>query len=65
MKEYTAFKINCDRCGVTLIDSSSDCECYFISNVEAYEACIRQGWLVKNIVHHFCPKCQKKFKEKR
>ena len=63
MKIYSAFEVRCDRCGAMLIDPSSDCECYFTSNCEAAEACVRQGWKTNGTRFHTCPECQRKFKE--
>lgn len=64
MKIYSAFEVRCDRCGAMLIDPSSDGECYFTSNLEAAESCVRQGWKMNGTRFHTCPECQRKFKEK-
>lgn len=64
MKLYVAFEVCCDRCGRVLHDPSSDCETHFTGNLEATEACIRQGWKTNGTLSHTCPECQRRTKKK-
>ena len=64
MKLYVAFEVCCDRCGRVLDDPSSDCETHFTGNLEATEACIRQGWKTNGTFSHTCPECQRRTKRK-